>query len=83
MGCPDAASISLPVEVVRDWLDGEGPGFEPDLTVEDVATHFNRSPQTVRTWIRRGRLEAYRFQNKEYRITRRALTDFQEGERQQ
>ena len=82
-GMPDGALVSLQVETVRVWLDEDGPGFEPDLTVGEVAQHFDRSPQTVRTWIRDGRLVAYRFQNKEYRVTRGALADFQERERHQ
>ena len=79
-GIPEGGSIALPVCVVEQWLSDGGLDVEPDLTVEDVAELFGRSPTTVRTWIREGRLEAYRF-GREYRITRRALAEFQQRER--
>ena len=75
--------ISLPVDAVREWLkaDGSGGGLDHDLTVEDVAAHFDRSPVTIRTWIRKGRLRAYRFRGREYRIPESAVEEFQERER--
>ena len=42
---------------------------------------FDRSPQTVRDWIRSGKLHAYRFNEREYRIPAAALREFKEGHR--
>ena len=46
-----------------------------DLTVEQVAERFGRSPGTVRDWIRAKKLRAYPF-GKEYRVTPAALEEF-------
>ena len=80
-GMPDGASITLPVDALRDWLSENGGGLDHDLTVEDVAQFFDRSPITIRSWIRDGRLQAYHFRGKEYRITHSALEEFQDQER--
>ena len=82
-GVPEGAMISLPVDVVREWLseNGSGGGPDHDLTVEDVAAFFGRSPVTVRGWIRDGQLRAYRFRGREYRIPESALREFQQGQR--
>ena len=81
-GMPDAASISLPVECVRAWLATAENELEPDMTVADVAEFFGRSPVTVRAWIRHGRLHAYQFKGRQYRVTRAALEAFQRRERE-
>ncbi len=81
-GMPGEASILLPVACVRAWLATSGNDLEPDLTVADVAELHDRSPVTVRAWIRCGRLRAYRFRGREYRVTRAALEAFQRGERE-
>ncbi len=80
-GMPDDGSIILPVETVKERLKENGSGLDHDFTVEDVGVFFNRSPVTVRAWIRKGWLDAYRFLGNEYRITPLALEQFQEGER--
>ena len=80
-GMPDGASITLPVDAVREWLSDNGSGLDPDLTVDEVATSFGRSPVTVRGWIRDGRLSAYRFRGREYRIPESAVEEFQQRER--
>ncbi len=72
---PDEASVTLPVVVVKEWLEVEADDPLADLTVADVARQLGRSPGTVRDWIRRGDLEAYE-SGKEYRVTRPALTTF-------
>ena len=51
-GMPSGAMISLPVDVVRERLKENGSGLDQDLTVDDVAKFFDRSPVTIRTWIR-------------------------------
>ncbi len=78
---PDGAAVTLPVSLIRSWLVQGGPAdadHNADMTVAEVATLFNRSPQTVRTWIRHGDLDAYRLHGREYRITARALEVFQQ-----
>ena len=80
-GVPDSASITLPVEVVKGWLSENGSGLDHDHTVEEVAKFFDRSPATIRAWIRAGRLDAYHFRGNEYRITHAALEEFQDQER--
>ena len=80
-GMPDGASIILSVEDVKGWLSENGSGLDHDLTVEEVAKFFDRSPATIRAWIRAGRLEAYHFRGNEYRITHSALQEFQDQER--
>ena len=72
-GVPKGGAIMLPVDSVREWLSENGSGLDPDLTVEEVGKFFDRSPVTIRAWIREGRLEAYHFRGNEYRITNAAL----------
>ncbi len=76
-GMPGGASVTLPVEVVEDWLGASAIDVEPDLTVREVAAFFGKSPQTIRTWIREDRLDAYLFNAREYRVSRRVLEEFQ------
>ena len=80
-GMPDGASVILSVEDVKGWLSENGSGLDHDLTVEEVGRFFDRSPATIRAWIRAGRLDAYRFRGNEYRITHAALEEFQGQER--
>ena len=53
-GMPHGAMISLPVDTVREWLNDNGSGLDSDFTVEEVGKFFDRSPVTIRTWIRDG-----------------------------
>ena len=80
-GMPDGGSIILPVETVKERLKVNGSGLDADLTVAEVGKFFNRSPITIRSWIREGRLEAYLFQGREYRVRGSALEEFQQNER--
>ena len=80
-GVPEGGMITFHVDAVREWLNENGSGLDQDLTVEDVAKFFDRSPVTIRAWIREGRLDAYHFRGNEYRITHAALEEFQERER--
>ena len=52
-----------------------------DYTVTQVADMFQRAPQTVRDWIKSGRLRAYKLNGREYRITRAAAEEFLEQQR--
>ncbi len=51
---PEQASVTLPVVVVKEWLDLEVDDPLADLTVADVALQLGRSRGTVRNWIRVG-----------------------------
>ncbi len=76
---PEGASITLSSEALRSLLEtdaDESSTLTHDMTVEEVATHVERTPQTVRRWIREGELDAYSFRGREYRITAAALRDF-------
>jgi excisionase family DNA binding protein len=53
---------------------------EEPLTVEEVARQFRVTPETVRTWIRSGELDAVDVGGK-YRIYRADLDDFKERRR--
>jgi excisionase family DNA binding protein len=72
---PAEASVTLPVTVLRVWLNDDGDDPLDDLTVAHVATKLGRSEGTVRAWIRAGDLDAYTL-GREYRITRPALASF-------
>lgn len=65
-GLPDGSSITLPVEVVREWLDAHGeneaePALHrvgecrpsPDLTVAEIADREGIGVSTVRTMMPR------------------------------
>ena len=81
-GMPDGASITLPVAAVKEWVSENGSGLDQDLTVEEVGKFFDRSPVTIRAWIRDGRLRAYRFQGREYRVCESALEELQQQQRE-
>ena len=53
-----------------------------DLTVEQIADRLNRKPNTVRDWIRAGKLDAYSFNGKEYRVTPAALHAYLQAQRE-
>lgn len=80
-GLPDGTSVTFPVERIRTWVADSKGDVEPDRTVREVAELFGRSPVTVRAWIRAGRLKAYRFRGREYRVSSDALETFIERER--
>jgi excisionase family DNA binding protein len=78
---PQGASLTVTVETLREWLvDTERPDLG-DLTVADVAKAVHRKPNTVRKWIQRGEIEAYRFNRRDYRITPAALTAYLDRQR--
>lgn len=88
-GLPSGSAVSLPVDVLREWLDEEPgkteqPGQdEPlvDLTVQDVADLLDRSASTVRWWCQDGTLSgAYKLRSREWRIPRQALRDLRNGQ---
>jgi excisionase family DNA binding protein len=81
-GVPDEAAILLPVAILRALLEVDtGNDSLGDLTVAQVAALVGRRPSTVRAWIRDGRLESYRLNKRDYRVTRVALSAFLEQQR--
>jgi excisionase family DNA binding protein len=52
-----------------------------DLTLKEVGERYGRSPSTVRDWVREGKLEAYRFNNREYRVSPDAIAKFDRDQR--
>jgi excisionase family DNA binding protein len=54
--------------------------FGDVMTVEEVAEVMRCHPDTVRAWIRRGRLDYWR-QGRLTRVTKAQLTRFLEGDR--
>ena len=78
---PDGAAVSLPVGTLRQWLAEGSDDVTPDLTVTDIAAQLGRHPSTVRGWIRAGLLESYKLNEREHRVTRAALSDFLDRQR--
>lgn len=85
---PAGASVTLPVSELRGWIEEDGQPFDDsqeiviDLTVEQIAEQFDRTPACVRGWCRAGRLPgAYRLNRREWRIPRAALAAYLEAER--
>ena len=57
--------------------DGEtGSESGRDMTVEEVAEETGRAPSTVRGWLLDRRLDGYKINNRDWRITRTALREF-------
>ena len=77
-GLPDSASVTLDVATLQGWLQDEPDGVERDLTVDDVAAFFRRSPTTVRGWCRTGELRAYKLNGRAYRTTAQAVEEYQD-----
>lgn len=73
------AGTMIPVSGLAELLEID-PEPLSDLTVEDVAEIVSRAPSTVRGWCADGKLRAYRFNGREWRITRDALREFHRGQ---
>jgi excisionase family DNA binding protein len=52
----------------------------PWMTIDEVAEQLSVHPETVRRWIRDGRLRVHRA-GRQYRVTREALMEFLQHER--
>ena len=52
-----------------------------DYTVAHVAEIFGRKPQTVRDWIKSGRMRGYLFNGREYRVTQAAIEEYRACQR--
>jgi excisionase family DNA binding protein len=78
---PEGAAIILSATALRGLLrpdEDHNTGNPHDMTVQEVAEHLHRSPQTIRRMIHAGGLDAYTFRNRGYRITPASLAEFTE-----
>ena len=82
---PESGSVTLTradlYEIAQTDDTGSEKAMQADFTVAQVADMFDRKSQTIRDWINAGRLCGYLFNDREYRITRGALEEFQEWQR--
>ena len=62
---------------VQQAANGSDPKPQADYTTTEIAAMFHRHPQTVRDWIGKRLLAAYRFRGHgEWRVTRESLQEF-------
>ncbi|MEE9208627.1 MAG: helix-turn-helix domain-containing protein [Gemmatimonadota bacterium] len=61
---------------IQQATNGSDPKPQADLSTADIARMFTKSPQTVRDWIGKGLLDAYRFRGHEWRVTPESLQKF-------
>ncbi len=81
---PEGGSVVLTRAALDEMLADEPVEYtesdrRADYTVAEVAQRFGRAPQTVRDWIKSGKLRGYLFNGREYRVTRHALAEFEES----
>lgn len=67
--------------LIMEQMTHEGAGKNPLLTIGNVAEHCQVSEKTVRRWIKRGELVAYRL-GRQWRIGRDDLEKFLKLRRQ-
>lgn len=79
---PAEGLIQVPIPWLRELIDGERRDevAEVDLTVEQVAELFGRSPVTVKRWLQSHQLRGYKLGG-EWRVPRGAVREFQEAQR--
>jgi excisionase family DNA binding protein len=73
----------VPVHWVRELLSTEQTdNTDPlaDLTAEQVAAALGRCASTIRSWCAAGQIEAYKLNNREWRIPREALRAYQDAQ---
>lgn len=86
---PPGGAVTLPRAAVAEWLEEDGQELPhdaqrpiADLTAEEIAQQFDRTPACVRGWCRAGRMPgAYRLNGREWRIPRATLAAYLEAER--
>ncbi len=67
---------------IQRAANGSDPKPRADLSTADVATMYDKSRQTVRGWIGKGLLDAYKFQGREWRVTPASLEKFRREQRE-
>ena len=67
---------------IQQATNGSDPKPQADLSTAEIARMYDRRPQTVRGWIERGLLVAYKFQGHEWRITPENLEKFKRQQRE-
>ncbi len=67
---------------VQQAANGSDPKPQADLSTAEIASMYDKSPQTVRGWIARGLLDAYKFQGHEWRVTPESLEKFKREQRE-
>ena len=60
----------------RQAPNGSDPKPQADLSTAEIGKMFTKSPQTVRDWIRKELLDAYKFQGRKWRVTPERLWKF-------
>ncbi len=67
---------------IQQAANGSDPKPQADLSTAEIAGMYGKSPQTVRGWIGRGLLDAYKFQGREWRVTPENLEKFKREQRE-
>ncbi len=70
------AALTKTIAEIRQATSGSDPKPRPDYTIAEIARMFDKSPQTVRDWIGKGLLEAYKLFDREWRVTPENLEKF-------
>ncbi len=75
---PADASVTLSVSWLRDLLaaEGDSPGMDGLLTLDETAEVVGRSPSTVRTWLNTGQLDGFKLNARSWRVRGSALRRF-------
>ncbi len=76
------AALTKTIAEIQRAANGSDPKPRPDYTTAEIARMYDKSPQTVRGWIGRGLLDAYRFQGHEWRVTPESLEKFKREQRE-
>ncbi len=76
------AALTKTIAEIQQATSGSDPKPRPDYTTAEIARMFDKSPQTVRDWIGKGLLEAYKLFDREWRVTPENLEKFKREQRE-